>query len=200
MRTRQVVAAVATALALAACSIEINTGDDTGSDTGRTGGETAAGHNDADVSFATEMIPHHAQALAMVAMTRGRDLGPDFEALTEEMADTQRAEIDRMAGWLRKWGEDVPDDWGMGGGPGGMMDRDEMRDLMGPRAGPTWRDRATDRFEDMWLRMMIRHHEGAIEISAVERSAGEYQPAVALADQIIDAQSAEIETMQDMLR
>jgi uncharacterized protein (DUF305 family) len=195
MRTRQVAATVVAVLALAACSIEINTGDGTGS-----GGDTSAGHNDADVSFATEMLPHHTQALAMVAMARGRDLSNDFESLTEDMADTQRAEIDLMAGWLRDWGEDVPDGWGMGSGPGGMMDRDDMRDFMGPRGGPMWRDGATDRFEDMWLRMMIRHHEGAIEIAAVERSAGEYEPAVDLADQIIDSQSAEIETMEDMLR
>jgi uncharacterized protein (DUF305 family) len=181
------------ALLLAACSIEINAGDDTGS----TGAED---HNAADVGFATEMIPHHAQALAMIAMTRGRGLSSDFEALVGDMADTQRAEIDQMAGWLREWGEDVPEGWGMGSGPGGMMDRDEMRDLMRPGAGPMWRDGTASRFEEMWLRMMIRHHEGAIEISAAERSAGEYEPALELADEIIDAQSAEIETMEQMLR
>ena len=29
-------------------------------------------HNEADVEFAQNMLPHHAQALAMVDMTRGR--------------------------------------------------------------------------------------------------------------------------------
>jgi uncharacterized protein (DUF305 family) len=192
-RALRALASVVLALVLAACSIEINTSDDPG-------GASADGHNDADVSFASEMIPHHTQALAMIAMTRGRDLDGDFEALVEDMADTQRAEIDLMAGWLREWGEDVPEGWGMGSGPGGMMDRDEMRDLMGPGAGPMWRDGTASRFEEMWLRMMIRHHEGAIEISAVERSAGEYEPALDLAEDIIDAQSAEIETMEQMLR
>lgn len=209
MRTRRAVAALAAVLTLTACTIEIDAGDDTSASEGGAGGDTGAvtdGHNDADVAFATEMVPHHAQALAMIAMTkRHDDLDADFESLTEEMARTQRAEIGLMTGWLRDWGEDVPLGWGMGGGPGGMMDRDDMRDFMGPRGGlmwrgDMWRDGSASRFEDRWLRMMIRHHEGAIEISAVERASGEYEPAVDLADRIIDSQSAEIATMQDMLR
>jgi len=38
--------------------------------------------NAADVSFATNMIPHHAQALQMVDLTIGRTLDPDIAALT----------------------------------------------------------------------------------------------------------------------
>ena len=51
----------------------------------------------------------------------------------------------------------------------------------------------------MWLRMMIVHHEGAIEMSEVEQDEGEYGPALELADRIIDSQSAEIELMEEML-
>jgi uncharacterized protein (DUF305 family) len=211
MRTRQLSAALAGALAavltLAGCSVEINAGDD-----GATGGSSGGGeHNAADVRFATEMIPHHAQALAMIAMTRNRDVSSEFEDLVQGMADTQRAEIALMAGWLRDWGEEVPDSWGMGGGRGGemrpdpeggsgpMMDRDDMRDMMGPQRSPSWRG-GGPRFEDMWLRMMIGHHEGAIEISAAERAEGGYGPARDLADQIILSQGGEIEVMEDMLR
>ncbi len=37
--------------------------------------------NDADVEFATSMIPHHAQALEMVDLTVGRDLSPEVQAV-----------------------------------------------------------------------------------------------------------------------
>ena len=39
--------------------------------------------NDADVDFATAMIPHHAQALAMVDLTRGRELSAPVQSSTE---------------------------------------------------------------------------------------------------------------------
>ena len=45
--------------------------------------------NDEDVDFATAMIPHHAQALAMADMTRGRDLSPPVQKLTEDIMAAQ---------------------------------------------------------------------------------------------------------------
>lgn len=154
-------------------------------------------HGDADVAFAQEMVPHHEQALRMVEMTEGRDLSPDFQRLTEHIHDAQRPEIETMAGWLEDWGEDVPggkDRMGMAGEMPGMMsddDLDRLDDL----------DR-TDRsaFERMWLRMMIAHHEGAIEMARSEIAKGTYRPALDLATSIIETQTREIEQMKAMLR
>jgi uncharacterized protein (DUF305 family) len=47
--------------------------------------------------------------------------------------------------------------------------------------------------------MMIEHHEGAIEMAQTEQEAGEYSPAISLAEEIEAAQAAEIETMQALL-
>ena len=44
-------------------------------------------------------------------------------------------------------------------------------------------------FEDRWLRMMIAHHEGAIEMARTEQSQGEYADATALADNIASDQA-----------
>ena len=51
-----------------------------------------------------EMVPHHEQALRMVAMTRGRDLSPSFERLARQIRAAQAPEIDTMEGWLKDWG------------------------------------------------------------------------------------------------
>jgi len=75
--TRVVVLVAALVLALAGCS------DDSSSSS------SSDGHNDADVEFAGEMVPHHEQALHMVAMTRGRDLSPQFEDLTRQIKAAQ---------------------------------------------------------------------------------------------------------------
>ena len=72
----------------------------------------------------------------------------------------------------------------------GMMTDEEMADL-GAMTGP-----ALDR---MFLAMMIRHHEGAIEMSEQVLADGEDPDVAALARSIIATQQAEIEAMQAML-
>jgi uncharacterized protein (DUF305 family) len=72
----------------------------------------------------------------------------------------------------------------------GMMDDEEMAELAS----------ASDaEFEDMFLTMMIEHHEGAIEMAKAEQEDGQYSPAIKLAEEIEAAQTAEIDTMQALL-
>ena len=54
-------------------------------------------------------------------------------------------------------------------------------------------------FEGMWLLAMIAHHEGAIEMAEAEIADGANEEALALAADIIAAQTAEIATMKSML-
>ena len=57
----------------------------------------------------------------------------------------------------------------------GMMTEEELADL-DAASGPE--------FEDMWLEMMIEHHEGAIEMAKDEQADGVFQPAIDLAESI----------------
>ena len=54
-------------------------------------------------------------------------------------------------------------------------------------------------FPELWMTMMIEHHEGAIEMAEAEQDEGHFPGAVDLAGAIIDAQRAEIATMEDLL-
>jgi len=54
-------------------------------------------------------------------------------------------------------------------------------------------------FDKLFLEMMVEHHEGAIEMAETEKADGEYGPATKLADDVIKAQTAEIEQMNKML-
>jgi uncharacterized protein (DUF305 family) len=76
-------------------------------------------------------------------------------------------------------------------GMGGMMSQQDLDRLEGA---------SRSAFERMWLRMMIVHHEGAVEMARTEVEEGEYPPAVELARSIIASQTAEIATMRGMLR
>lgn len=61
-------------------------------------------------------------------------------------------------------------------------------------------EHATDvGFDRMFLRMMIEHHQGAIEMARTEQANGQNPDAVALARQIVTAQTAEIKKIRELL-
>lgn len=181
----------------AACGSDDSDTDDAGSTTVAATGEAGA-HNDADVTFAQEMIPHHAQALVMADMAIDASSNEQLVALAERVKAAQQPEIDQMTGWLEAWGEPAeadPDGHAMGGPSadamgGGMMSDDEMGQM---------RAMTGTAFDQMWLTMMVRHHEGAIEMAEEHQAEGQNAAALALGHEIITAQRAEIEEMRTML-
>jgi len=197
---------------LAACGGDGDTADagaGAGADQTATNGDV---FNDADVDFATSMIPHHAQALAMVDLTRGRELSPPAQALTEDIQAAQGPEIETMVDWLTGWDQPVPetmrdhvnaeDPDGMGGHDMEDMEGETESDMPGMMTGAELADLDAAQgmeFEDMWLEMMIEHHEGAIEMAKDEQAEGVFPSAVDLAESIETSQQAEIDLMQGLL-
>lgn len=176
-------------------------GEDPDDATSSTGSDSAAAFNDADVTFAQQMIPHHEQAIEMAQMAQGRASNGEVLELAENIESAQGPEIDTLQGWLQAWGEDAPSgemdgmdhgDMGddSGGAMSGVMDEEEMNDLMAA-SGAEW--------DRMFLEMMIEHHQGAIEMAQVEVDQGENPDAVAMARKIISDQQAEITQMQQLL-
>ena len=71
-----------------------------------------------------------------------------------------------------------------------MMSDDEMKKMMA----------ATGKnFDTMFLEMMVRHHQGAIEMANVELQQGSNVQAKQLAQQIATSQAAEVREMQNLL-
>lgn len=173
-----------------------------GSDDGGDAPLSATQHNDADVAFASDMIQHHAQALAMVNLTVVRPMDPRFQKLSEGIRDAQGPEIETMTDWLDDWDEEVPETSNdhmhhdMGTMPEGT---DDMPGMMSAEEMEELEETSDAEFQRMWLQMMIRHHRGAIEMAEVEIEDGRYKPAVELAKAIIAAQEAEIDEMKDLL-
>ena len=164
-------------------------------------------HNDADVSFATDMVRHHAQAVAMADLTIGRTgLDAEVADLAEQIRKDQTPEINTMSDWLEEWGEQVPrtgygsrdghthSQEGMGmqdlGDMPGMMTSEEMHGLDATKGAA---------FQRRWLEMMVEHHQGAIRMARTEVAEGEDQDARALARRIIEGQQAEVDTMRTLL-
>jgi uncharacterized protein (DUF305 family) len=195
---------VAAVLVLSACG---------SGETRKSGGDTGranAQFNDADVKFATDMIPHHQQAVQMSKMAESHASSAEVKKLAEYIEAAQGPEIDTMTTWLKTWGKDVPtasneddssngDMGDMGTGDGSHMDTGDMPGMMSSddlgrldkARGAAW--------DHMFLTMMIAHHEGAIEMAKTEQADGKNADAVTLAKKIEAAQTSEITKMKHML-
>lgn len=149
-------------------------------------------HNDADVAFATEMIPHHAQAVEMAAMVDGKDVDPEVADLAAEIDGAQGPEIETMSGWLEEWDEPVPD-------PDAGMSSMEMPGMMSSEQMASLAEAEGQEFQTAWLEMMVAHHSGAIDMAAAEQAEGEDPDAIALAEEIETAQAEEIAVMEELL-
>jgi uncharacterized protein (DUF305 family) len=181
-------------LGLAACGGEHGGGHSGSQPTPAASAPTNANANAADIKFATDMIPHHQQAVAMAEVAETRASNPGVKQLAAKIKQAQDPEIKTMSDWLRQWGAPVPSmSSGGHGGHGGMpglMSDDEMKQLM----AASGRD-----FDRMFLEMMIRHHQGAIEMATTELQQGSNPQAKQLAQQIATSQAAEVRQMQDLL-
>ncbi len=113
------------------------------------------GFTEADVAFMQGMIPHHAQALEMTALTAPRNAGEAVRRMALRMEISQKDEIALMERWLEARGAR-----GMEGGHmlmPGMLTPEQMADLRAAEG---------DDFDRLFLEYMIQHHEGALAMVA----------------------------------
>jgi uncharacterized protein (DUF305 family) len=150
-------------------------------------------HNQADVVFLQNMIPHHQQAIMMSQMALTHATTPQVKDLATRIQAAQQPEIDQMRRLLAAWG--VPANPGGIGPMGGMMG---PMGGMGPGQGPGMMSGTN--FDRMFLQNMIVHHQGAIDMSNTELAQGSNPETRQLAQKIINAQQAEIKEMQTLLQ
>jgi uncharacterized protein (DUF305 family) len=178
---------------------------------GGQGGPTATGSasaqvfNDADVTFAQQMIVHHQEAIVMADMAEARAESPQIKQLATQIKSEQEPEIQTMSGWLRAWGKPVP---GVTTGTvSPMPTAGETPPMPTMMPGMTPQPRMSDmmqmhgaQFDHMFLQMMIEHHQGAIAMAKTEQASGANPQAKQLAKNIETSQTAQIAQMQQMLQ
>jgi uncharacterized protein (DUF305 family) len=188
-------AALAALLAVTACSSSSN---QTASSTTMSvtasvpsNSAVAAGpHNQADVAFAQDMIPHHQQAIQMSDIMSGK---PGIDArvarLATDIKAAQGPEIQQMQGWLSQWA--VP--------TVSMAPGMTMTGMLTDQAIVALQNAQGIDADRQFLTGMIQHHQGAIEMAQEEIRSGQYPPALALAHSIVTSQQQQISTMQGLL-
>lgn len=175
--------------------------------------QTESRHDATDTWFAQMMVVHHQGAVEMAELTLDRAATAQVRDLAQRIADAQGPEIALMTGWLQAWGEDVPGDPDgdggghmAGGGTGGGMDHGGM-DHGGMDMHGMSQDEAMGSldgldgvaFDRAFLDLVTAHHRGAVEMAETELAEGTHPAALRLARTIIDAQTAEITEMQNLL-
>ncbi len=158
------------------------------------GSFSASPFNATDVQFATDMIPHHRQAVEMAGLADTKASSAAVKALAAKIRKAQEPEIAAMSGWLTAWGEPVPGaghhDMGDMGGMPGMLTDTELRQL-GAASGPA--------FDKLFLTLMIKHHEGAVETATTAQAQGSNPAVKQLAAAVVTSQSAEVTEMKALL-
>jgi uncharacterized protein (DUF305 family) len=181
-------------LVLAGCADSDDTGGMEGHDMGADSSENTPGAgaeaNQADVMFAQMMIPHHEQALVMSRIMLDKEgVDPAVVDLATRIEGAQEPEIEQMNAFLDEWGVQPMMDHS-GHAMDGMLTDEEIAALEAAD-GPT--------ASTLFLEGMIAHHQGAVEMAEAELADGVDPKARELAQEIIDAQEAEIAEMQELL-
>ncbi|WP_438354666.1 DUF305 domain-containing protein [Microbacterium sp. CJ88] len=188
--------ALATALTLAGCaSNTAGSGSMPGMDHGSSSASPSvvmADFNEADVMFAQMMIPHHQQAVEMADMILAKDgIDAGVLAVAEQIKAAQQPEIEQLQGWLQEWGAD--------NGTGSMGGMDHSDGMMSDEDMQTLDAATGTEASRLFLEQMTMHHEGAITMAQDEVDNGQNADAIGMAQTIIDTQTAEIATMQELL-
>ena len=179
--------ALATTLTLAGCSMEgMDMGG--GSSPSSSSSSESASANNADITFATQMVVHHKQAVEMAQVVLDKSgIDPRVTKMAQNIKDAQGPEIDTMNGWLDSWGAS------------GSMDGMDMGGTMSGADMAALEAASGSEANKLFLEQMTAHHEGAIDMAKTQVQTGQNVDAIALAQKIIDDQTAEIASMKDIL-
>lgn len=148
--------------------------------------------NHADVHFLQMMIPHHEQANEMSELVPFRTDRQELLDISDEIIQSQEAEILTMSEWLVEAGENPYAHIGMDHEE--MMD--EMEGMHSPEEMEQLRSLEGEAFEREFISLMIDHHGGAIQMSEMVLENGEDPGVAQLAEEIIAEQEAEIAQMR----
>ncbi|MEU4079435.1 DUF305 domain-containing protein [Streptomyces venezuelae] len=143
--------------------------------------------NSADFTYVQMMVVHHRQALTMTALAPQRAASPQVKKVAERIAAAQKPEIDAMEGWLKNNGGPREQAGHDHHSMPGMATEAQLKEL-GAAKG--------EAFDELFLKLMVTHHEGAVTMAAEVLSEGNNVLVEEMANDVIAQQTAEIGRMR----
>lgn len=157
-------------------------------DDNKSGSDSKSGGNGTDRAFASDMAIHHESAIEMAKIAQDRGESTFVKELADDIIKTQTEEIKVFS---RE--DEGLDTAGIKVGSLGVAEH-----MKGMDGEPATLKRA-DPFDAAFLKMMIPHHEGAIEMAKAEIAKGADRELKAIASDIIGVQTREIAEMRKHL-
>nr|WP_246407441.1 DUF305 domain-containing protein [Modestobacter versicolor] len=167
-----------------------------------------------DAGFARDMSRHHLQAVEMANLALTQSSDDEVRRLAFDISATQTNQVGRMQGWLTLWGlpltsgevmawmaddamaghdmSHMADAPAAGGAVmPGMATEAELTDLRSLTGTP---------FDVLFLQLMIRHHQGGLEMAQYGEEHAAEAAVRGLAGAIVASQSAETTFMESLLQ
>ncbi len=151
-----------------------------------------------DLQFIDQMIMHHEGAIMSSEHMISDSKRPELRKLAEDIQESQSEQVEQMKTMRKQWYPGAERTFG-------MMDPTRMEEMMGDgmmegMMGSSMREMmGADATDEMFLEMMIPHHQMAVDMSEKALTEAEHPELEDLARKIEEEQSAEIELMERYL-
>jgi uncharacterized protein (DUF305 family) len=157
--------------------------------------------NGIDAHFIEQMIPHHEDAITMAKLAQTKAQRPEVKELANNIIDSQGKEINQMKDWYKTWfGKEAPQDTQVMNQHGMMGTSNSTHmGMMGDASDMTNLEKSTD-FDRAFVEEMIPHHQMAVMMASMLKNGTERPEMKKLADDIIAAQTKEIDQMRQWLK
>jgi uncharacterized protein (DUF305 family) len=151
-----------------------------------------------DVGFLQDMTVHHTQAVQMAVWERSNTGDPALRQLAFDIESTQNQQLGMMAGWLRLWNQPTE------AAPGHYMAWMGMPSPVMPGMASEadlarFRSQTGAPLDVAFLQLMLRHHRGGLSMMQEEAAGGSVPVVTQLARSMVASQTAEADTMTQML-
>jgi uncharacterized protein (DUF305 family) len=177
----------------------------------RTGSAAPPDAASVDVGFAQDMRMHHLQAVTMAGIERDRTTDPIMRGIAYDIESTQLAQSSEMAGWLTVWDQSsLP---AAGAGHMGWMSEGGTHEHSDGTGGKTTgpvsvmpgmattaeinklRKLSGKELDVLFLQLMLRHHQGGLEMAQYGAEHASEGYVRNLAEKIVSSQQNEVTLM-----
>jgi uncharacterized protein (DUF305 family) len=148
------------------------------------GGSDQASDAPFDAMFIDGMIVHHEGAIEMAQEALQQAERPEVKQLAQQIIDSQEQEVEQMQTWREQWYPDLAPTGGMHNDMGAMEVSDD----------------ASKPFDQRFIEAMIPHHQSAIDMAQEAQQNAEHAEIKQLSGEIVQAQQAEIQQMEQWLQ
>jgi uncharacterized protein (DUF305 family) len=177
------------------------------------GRDSTPGDTSPEAGFARDMATHHAQAVDMAFTIRDKGPEKQIRNLAFDIINTQSNQRGMFLGWLQQWElsqatDQRPMAWMTGhghaaapaaaGSPASASGA--MPGMATPQELTSLKEAQGKQAEVLFLQLMIRHHEGGVQMAEGLLKLSTRSEVVSMAQKIVDGQTGEIKLMTELLQ